>query len=270
MDVYWASVIFQGLPRWLSGKESTRNAGDWGLIPRCGRSPGEGNGNPLQYSCLGNSTDRGAWRATVHGVAKSRTRLSDWEHTSSFRRYTHGLSAIPQGTPDRKLKFTEVYLVSLRLYVCEPRSWESRSWFTQSPRWPRGVPAAPLVSAPRPAWPCSVWRGSASPVPHPESCHLGHICLSCRPGRTPGLDLHQEHAIIAAGDRPAQRQWPPLPAHPSPVSHAPGLCPCGPQAPLKNLCVWFLFLGAHPQWAQGMAIWLRWSPYPDRFSREAG
>ena len=59
------------------GKESTYNAGDLGLIPGSGRSPGEGNGNPLQYSCLENSRDRGAWRATVHGVAKSRTRLSN-------------------------------------------------------------------------------------------------------------------------------------------------------------------------------------------------
>ena len=53
-----------------NSKESTCNAGDLGLIPRLGRSPGEGNGNPLQYSCLENSMDRGAWRATVHGVAR--------------------------------------------------------------------------------------------------------------------------------------------------------------------------------------------------------
>ena len=46
------------------------NAGDAGSIPGSGRSPGEGNGNPLQYSCLGNPMDRGAWWATVHGVAK--------------------------------------------------------------------------------------------------------------------------------------------------------------------------------------------------------
>ena len=59
------------------GKGSACNAGDLGLIPGSGRSPGEGNGNPLQYSCLGNPMDRGAWRATVHGVAKSQTRLSD-------------------------------------------------------------------------------------------------------------------------------------------------------------------------------------------------
>ena len=56
----------------MPGRESACNAGDPGSIPGLGRSPGEGNGNPLQYSCLKNSMDRrGAWRATVHGVAKS-------------------------------------------------------------------------------------------------------------------------------------------------------------------------------------------------------
>ena len=58
------------LPRWLNGKESTCNAGDPGLIPGLGRSPGGGNGSPLQYSCLGNPMDREAWWATVHGVTK--------------------------------------------------------------------------------------------------------------------------------------------------------------------------------------------------------
>ena len=57
------------------------NAGDLGSIPGWGRSPGEGNGNPLQYSCLENPMDGGAWWATVHGVAKSRTRLSDFTFT---------------------------------------------------------------------------------------------------------------------------------------------------------------------------------------------
>ena len=59
------------------GKESVCQAGDPGLIPGLVKSPGEGNGNPLQYSCLENSMDRGAWRATFHGVTKSRTQLSD-------------------------------------------------------------------------------------------------------------------------------------------------------------------------------------------------
>ena len=49
------------------------NAGDTGLIPGLGRAPGEGNGNPLRYSCLGNLMDRGAWQATVLGIAKSQT-----------------------------------------------------------------------------------------------------------------------------------------------------------------------------------------------------
>ena len=60
------------------GKESACNVGDQDLIPGLGRSPGEGNGNPLQYSCLENSIDGRAWQATVHGVAKSGTGLSDF------------------------------------------------------------------------------------------------------------------------------------------------------------------------------------------------
>ena len=59
------------------GKESARNAGDPGSIPGLGRSPGEGNGYPLQYSALENSMDRGAWQATGQGVAKSQTLLSN-------------------------------------------------------------------------------------------------------------------------------------------------------------------------------------------------
>ena len=64
------------IPQWLSGKESACNAGaagDMGLILGSGRSPGVRNGNPLQYSCMGNPINRGAWQATVHGVAKSWT-----------------------------------------------------------------------------------------------------------------------------------------------------------------------------------------------------
>ena len=58
-----------GLPGSV-GKEIACNAGDLGSIPGSGRSSGEGNGNPYQYSCLGNPTDRGAWWAAVHGVAR--------------------------------------------------------------------------------------------------------------------------------------------------------------------------------------------------------
>ena len=58
-------------------KASACNVGDPGSVPGSGKSPGEGNGNPLHYSCLENPMDRGAWRAIVHGVIKSQTQLSD-------------------------------------------------------------------------------------------------------------------------------------------------------------------------------------------------
>ena len=61
-------------------KESDYNTGDLGSVPGSGKSPGEGNGNPLQDSCQGNPMDRRAWRATVHGVTKSWTQLSTYKH----------------------------------------------------------------------------------------------------------------------------------------------------------------------------------------------
>ena len=75
MDIHiWASQVA------LVVKNPPANAGDTrdkGSFPGLGRSPGEGNGDPLQYSCLGNPMDRGAWRAMVHGVTKSQTQLKD-------------------------------------------------------------------------------------------------------------------------------------------------------------------------------------------------
>ena len=69
--------VVVGLPCGSDCKESAHNAGYPDLIPGLGRSPGEGNGNPLQYSCLENPMGRGTWWATVHGVAQNWTRLSD-------------------------------------------------------------------------------------------------------------------------------------------------------------------------------------------------
>ena len=71
------AILLLGFPGGSEVKVSACNAGDLGLIPGLGRSPGEGNSYPLQYSCLENPMDGGAWWATVHGVAKSRTRLRD-------------------------------------------------------------------------------------------------------------------------------------------------------------------------------------------------
>ena len=68
-----AYTYTRGFPGGSEVKASAYNTGDPGSIPGFGRSPGEGNGNPLQYSCLENPMDRGAWWATVHGVAKSQT-----------------------------------------------------------------------------------------------------------------------------------------------------------------------------------------------------
>ena len=68
----------EGFPGGSDGKESACNAGDLGSMPESRRSPGEGNGYPLQYTCLGNPTDRGTGEAKVHGVAESGTRLSDY------------------------------------------------------------------------------------------------------------------------------------------------------------------------------------------------
>ena len=69
-----------GLPCSSDGKESACMAGDLRLIPGSGRSLGEGNGNPLQYSCLENPMNGGAWKATVHGLTKSWTQLSDFPY----------------------------------------------------------------------------------------------------------------------------------------------------------------------------------------------
>ena len=79
MDIPILSDLFLLLVTHTSdGKESACNAGGPGSIPGLGKCPGEGNGNPLRYSCLKNSMDRGAWRATVHGVAKNQTWLSSF------------------------------------------------------------------------------------------------------------------------------------------------------------------------------------------------
>ena len=74
MACIFGAMVVKNLP---ANSEGTRDAG---LIPESGRSSGEGNGSPLYYSCLENLMDRRAWQATVHSVAKSQTRLSNWRH----------------------------------------------------------------------------------------------------------------------------------------------------------------------------------------------
>ena len=81
----------------LDSRESACNAGDLGLISGSGRSPGEGNGYPLQYSCLGNLMYRGAWWATVCGVTKDRTQLSDSAYGTCFLKWSTALGKVLSG-----------------------------------------------------------------------------------------------------------------------------------------------------------------------------
>ena len=71
------TIQLKGSPNGLAVKNLSTNAGDAGSIPGLGRSPGEGKGNSLQYSCWGNPTDREDWQGTVHGISKSQTQLSN-------------------------------------------------------------------------------------------------------------------------------------------------------------------------------------------------
>ena len=119
-----------GLPRWLSGKDSTCNAGDvrdTGLIPGLGRSPGGEHDNPLQYSCLGNPMDRGAWQATAHRVAKSQTWLNNWTHT-----HTHTSSGNLSGHLWGRS-------ISLHPVRARPQEWAADEGSGQGCALPRGV-----------------------------------------------------------------------------------------------------------------------------------
>ena len=84
----------RGFPGGSGDKESVCNAGDLALVPGLGRSPGKGNGNPLQYSCLGNSMDRGGWWITVHGIAKVWTNTCPIRRLALMTTHTEMLSAI--------------------------------------------------------------------------------------------------------------------------------------------------------------------------------
>ena len=139
----------QGLPQWLSSKESSCNAGDTGItfsIPGLGRSPGGRNGNPLQYSCLKNPIDRGAWQATVHGVTESWTQLSDWatQYTdycatnSSARSLKHRASLETDPATDHKdernQKIEFINTVKSQLFKKSNNVEKSLVWLTKGKR----------------------------------------------------------------------------------------------------------------------------------------
>ena len=95
MDQLWVKCIYRFNVVTIQYKESASNAGDPGSVTMLARSSGEGNGYPLQYSCLENSMDRGAWWATVHRVAKSWTRLND-QHFQHSSNHSHCVTFILQ------------------------------------------------------------------------------------------------------------------------------------------------------------------------------
>ena len=112
---------------WSQVKASACNAGDLGSIPGSGSSPGEGNGNPLQYSCLENPMGGGAWWATIHRVTKSRTRLSDFTFTFILllgRKTMTNLDSILKSrdiTLPIKIHLVKAMVLPVVIYVCE--SW---------------------------------------------------------------------------------------------------------------------------------------------------
>ena len=100
--------ILMGFPGGSKGKELACNAGDLGSIPGVGRSPGEGNDNPPQCSCLGNPMDRGAWQAIVQGVTKIWTQLSDFHSHSKNVMFLFGCFY--------SLCFSDLYLFQAYLF----------------------------------------------------------------------------------------------------------------------------------------------------------
>ena len=170
------------LPQWLRGKEfefNAKDAGDQNLIPRSGRSSGVRNGNPLEYSCLKNPMERGAWRVTVHGVTKSQTRLRDWpppylhspnivDHCSKRPKYvTHLISQTWKvygryycypNMVDEEVSWAEVEGVILHHTAS---LWESQG-LDQS-IWLQSLYPSPLhilsVMLDNPVWSKETWRG---------------------------------------------------------------------------------------------------------------
>ena len=114
-----------GFPGGLDGKESACNAGDLGLILGSGRSPGEGSGNLLQYSCLENPMDREAWQTTVPGISKSRIRLSDFTFILLLeRKVMTNLDSVLKSrdiTLSTKVRLVKAMVFPVVMYGCE--SW---------------------------------------------------------------------------------------------------------------------------------------------------
>ena len=126
-DLTSISLNQMGLPRWHSSKESACQSRRHEFDPWAQRSPGEGNGNPLQCSCLGNPMDSGAWEATICGAAKSWTRLSYWARTHTEQGKTSPASVDGEG--DKSL------LWGYANSVCVSPFLQREEW-----KWGQGTP----------------------------------------------------------------------------------------------------------------------------------
>ena len=116
--------FYLGFPCGSDGKESTCNAGDLGSSPGLVRSPGEGNGNTLQHSCLGTLLERGAWRATVHGAVKSQARLRG-KHCHLSKGTLMDVSPCRHRSQGQSL--SGCWVSSIHTWASA--SWYSRAWF---------------------------------------------------------------------------------------------------------------------------------------------
>ena len=165
-------------------------AGDTGLIPGSGRSPGEGHGNTLQHSCLENPMDRGAWWATVHRIIKSQTQLPDWVHT-----HTH-MPSPELGTAGKK-EVGQVQWVRAHTGISAPSSPTSPC---RSPDWEAGSckiefsAAQPLGWHQSHGWPLSFkqWQVIKIELPNLQ-------------GGEPGPNLH--HNIFSFAMKHCQVCW---------------------------------------------------------------
>ena len=108
--------------RWLSGKGFTCQVGRVGSIPGLGRSLGQGNGNLLQYSCLGNSMDRGDWRAAIHGVPKNQIRLSNYTAAACIH-HIYFLSILPLMDPWVAFTFCLLWIILQWTWMYKYLSW---------------------------------------------------------------------------------------------------------------------------------------------------
>ena len=132
-------VYHRGFPGGSDGKESNCNAGDLGSIPGLARSPGGGHVNPLQYAWLEKSIDRGAWWATVNGVTKSQTQLSDWANHSTVNHrdgiwHTGREQALPEGRQQRKKSTTEPWGIESLTMSLPRASRQSGSCLASQPQ----------------------------------------------------------------------------------------------------------------------------------------